>query len=156
GGRRGGRGGRRGPAPDLAPGMMQAASAARENQGIAILRGMPEFEEMRRVVRANPSILPEILQQLGAVNPDLLQSIQEDPAALAAVLNEPEQGGDPEADLRSRGVARINVTPEENAAIKRLEAMGFPSALAVEAFFACDKNEDLAVNYIIQRLDEAA
>lgn len=70
------------------------------------------------------------------------------------------------------------MTPQENEAIERLKMMGFPEALVVEvcnssffilntqfvlmkiikfeAFFACDKNEDLAVNYILQRMDEAA
>lgn len=34
--------------------------------------------------------------------------------------------------------------------------MGFPEQLVVEAYFACDKNEDLAANYILARMDEAA
>jgi UV excision repair protein RAD23 len=32
--------------------------------------------------------------------------------------------------------------------------MGFPEQLVIEAYFACDKNEELAVNYILSRLDE--
>jgi UV excision repair protein RAD23 len=32
--------------------------------------------------------------------------------------------------------------------------MGFPEQLVIEAYFACDKNEDLAVNYILSRMDE--
>lgn len=34
--------------------------------------------------------------------------------------------------------------------------MGFPEQLVIEAYFACDKNEDLAANYILARMDEAA
>lgn len=38
----------------------------------------------------------------------------------------------------------------------QLKAMGFPEQLVIEAYFACDKNEDLAVNYILARMDEVA
>lgn len=32
--------------------------------------------------------------------------------------------------------------------------MGFPQDLVIEAYFACDKNEGLAVNYILARMEE--
>ncbi|GMR36719.1 hypothetical protein PMAYCL1PPCAC_06914, partial [Pristionchus mayeri] len=152
-------GGGAGRGADLAPGVIDAASGRRENPGVGLLRGLPQFDEIRRLVRENPQLLPELLAQVGQANPQLMQIIQQDPAAFAAILNEPDEvgaGGNPEEDLRNRGVARIQVTPQENEAIERLKQMGFPEALVVEAFFACDKNEDLAVNYILQRMDEAA
>ncbi|EJW74606.1 hypothetical protein WUBG_14486, partial [Wuchereria bancrofti] len=50
----------------------------------------------------------------------------------------------------------IHVTEAERDAINRLKSMGFPEQLVIEAYFACDKNEDLAANYILARMDEAA
>merc|ERR1719336_85410 len=51
-----------------------------------------------------------------------------------------------------RGV--IQVTQEEKAAIDRLKAMGFPEHAAVEAYMVCDKNEELAANYLFNAQDQ--
>lgn len=49
---------------------------------------------------------------------------------------------------------QLEVTEEEKAAIERLASMGFDRNLAIQAFFACDKNETLAANYLIEHAGE--
>lgn len=44
----------------------------------------------------------------------------------------------------------IRVTQEELDAITRLTQLGFPKHKAAEAYFACDKNEELAANYLFE------
>merc|ERR1719361_577384 len=51
-----------------------------------------------------------------------------------------------------RGV--IQVTQEEKSAIDRLKAMGFPEHAAAEAYMVCDKNEELAANYLFNAQDQ--
>jgi len=42
------------------------------------------------------------------------------------------------------------VTPEELAAIERLTALGFSKNRAAEAYFSCEKNEEMAANFLFE------
>uniref|UniRef100_A0A915B028 UV excision repair protein RAD23 n=1 Tax=Parascaris univalens TaxID=6257 RepID=A0A915B028_PARUN len=141
-------------------------SAGEESaQGLEFLRQLPQFEQLRELVQSNPAILPQIIQQIAQSNPALMRAIQSNQEQFVNLLNAPSTegggqggaapGGAPQPHAQPRGIA-IEVTAAERDAINRLKAMGFPEQLVIEAYFACDKNEDLAVNYILARMDEVA
>jgi len=44
----------------------------------------------------------------------------------------------------------IRVSQEEMDAINRLTQLGFAKHKAAEAYFACDKNEEFAANYLFE------
>ncbi|KAK6133836.1 hypothetical protein DH2020_032429 [Rehmannia glutinosa] len=125
---------------------------------LEFLRNSPQFQALRAMVQANPQILQPMLQELGKQNPQLVRLIQEHQADFLRLINEPIEGGEGISNMLGQlGDAMpqaITVTPEEREAIERLEAMGFDRALVLEVFFACNKNEELAANYLLDHIHE--
>ncbi|XP_014813629.1 PREDICTED: UV excision repair protein RAD23 homolog B isoform X2 [Calidris pugnax] len=132
---------------------------------LEFLRNQPQFQQMRQIIQQNPSLLPALLQQIGRENPQLLQQISQHQEHFIHMLNEPvlesRQGLSGSDDgVSAGGVASeagnghmnyIQVTPQEKEAIERLKALGFPEGLVIQAYFACEKNENLAANFLLQQ-----
>ncbi|KAF4118357.1 RAD23 homolog A, nucleotide excision repair protein a [Onychostoma macrolepis] len=148
------------PAPAQLPTDTQPAEG--ENP-LEFLRSQPQFQSMRQVIQQNPSLLPALLQQLGQENPELLQQISQHQELFIQMLNAPVGEGEVEAgeggefaDLGALGDeaapgSYIQVTQQEKEAIERLKALGFSEALVVQAYFACEKNENLAANFLLNQ-----
>ncbi|XP_067271326.1 RAD23 homolog A, nucleotide excision repair protein b [Pseudorasbora parva] len=122
---------------------------------LEFLRNQPQFQQMRQIIQQNPALLPALLQQLGRDNPQLLQQITQHQERFVQMLNEPHAG-----EAGATGAAEaptapppnyIQVTPQEKEAIERLKALGFPEGLVIQAYFACEKNENLAANFLLQQ-----
>ncbi|XP_060191176.1 ubiquitin receptor RAD23d-like isoform X1 [Lycium barbarum] len=119
------------------------------------LRNSPQFQALRAMVQANPQILQPMLQELGKQNPHLIRLIQEHQPDFLRLINEPVEGeGNALGQTAGAIPQAVTVTPEEREAIERLEAMGFDRALVLEVYFACNKNEELAANYLLDHMHE--
>ncbi|KAI9249869.1 hypothetical protein BY458DRAFT_536379 [Sporodiniella umbellata] len=123
----------------------QQEQGSNMNVDLANFRNTPHFQQIRQLVQTNPSLLQPLLQSIGESNPDLIRAINADPNAfLQAFMEGAEMEEGPE------GTTTIQVTPEERDAIDRLAALGFDKQIAAEAYFACEKNEELAANYLFE------
>ncbi|CAN6804264.1 unnamed protein product [Brassica oleracea] len=145
---------------DLFPQGTVASAGTGDLGTLEFLRNNDQFQQLRTMVHSNPQILQPMLQELGKQNPQLLRLIQENQAEFLQLVNEPYEGSDGDADIFDQPEQEtphsINVTQAEQEAIQRLEAMGFDRDLVIEAFLACDRNEELAANYLLENSGDFA
>jgi len=126
---------------------------------LAFLRDHEMFQQIRAVIQQNPNMLSTMLQQIGQSNPQLLQIISQNQEAFIRMINETEgeEGGlglgegEDLGALGEQGQGVIQVSPQDKEAIERLKALGFPEHLVVQAYFACEKNENLAANFLLSQ-----
>ena len=140
------------------------------------LRNSPHFQHLRQLVQQQPAMLEPILQQVAEGNPQLAQMIGQNqdqflqllsevnfikaPLILTNVLTRLQDlgseaiGGMGDAGPMPPGAVPISVTEEERDAIERLCRLGFPRDQVVQAYFACDKNEELAANFLFDQPDD--
>ncbi|KAI4368999.1 hypothetical protein MLD38_017494 [Melastoma candidum] len=137
-------------------GLPSMGSGAAGSNTLDFLRNSQQFQALRAMVQANPQILQPMLQELGNQNPHLMRLIQEHQTDFLRLINEPVEGGEGNilGQLASSMPQAVQVTPEEREAIERLEAMGFDRPIVLEVYFACNKNEELAANYLLDHMHE--
>jgi len=157
-----------------------STTGSNEEDPLAFLRTQPQFQQMRQVIQQNPQLLNAVLQQIGQSNPQLLQLISQNQEAFVRMLNEPTGGGgggggsvssasttvagtgssesgvqNPSPGAVATGGQSlgsfIQVTPQDKEAIERLKALGFPEHMVIQAYFACEKNENLAANFLLSQ-----
>lgn len=147
----------------------EAASALVEVFGM--LAQQPQFRQMCQAAKQNPQHLAQLVQGLSSVNPQLGQLIRANPQTFAHLVNnidnipvvegvfgsEDDGDGDvsdhghdhPHVAAAPAGGIAAQLTQEDREAIQRLAALGFDPSLCAQAYIACDKNEGLAANWLL-------
>lgn len=140
-----------------APANTRSSPSAGGGNPLSFLRNQPQFQVMRQLIQQNAALLPALLQEIGRENPELLQEISSHQEQFIQMLNEPVPEPVPGGGSTGAGggggnqMNYIQVTPQEKEAIERLKALGFPEGLVIQAYFACEKNENLAANFLLQQ-----
>lgn len=159
----------------------QSGSGENEDFGdnpLNFLLGNPQFIQLRLVIQQNPRLLGPLLEQIAQSNPELFELIKDNQEAFMALVQKPmteqelqalsvmsEGGDDDENDENDEEgdnshsqtvdpTAVIQVTEEEQGAIERLMALGFDRPRVIEAYFACDKNETIAANFLFEHMND--
>ncbi|OTF81485.1 UV excision repair protein RAD23-like protein B-like protein [Euroglyphus maynei] len=152
-----------------------------ESNPFEFLRNQPMFRTMRQTVQSNPHLLNSMIQQISQNNPRLLELISHNQEAFLQMLNEPiepsvqqttgsgsaavspaaasaaavesasEQPNPAEQSNLMNLIGTAHMTEQDKEAIDRLKALGFPEYLVIQAYFACDKNENMAANFLLSQ-----
>ena len=161
-----------GPGAGLGAGAGAAARGAGQPT-LEDLRNSPMLAGIQQLVAQNPAMLQPLIQQLAQSNPAIAQQLAQNPELLYQLLGGVDPGEDGEDGEGGGefppGTHVVNITQEEGEAIARvsileiisifmlltfvlkLEALGFPRQQVIEAYFTCDKNEELAANFLFDQ-----
>jgi UV excision repair protein RAD23 len=159
------------PTPVAASAAAAAAAAAPPTGGVNTggglepsalerIRNEPQFQQIRQIIRTNPHLLQQFIQQMSRDNPDLFRDVFAHQEEFIRMLNEPDDAAPAAADASGTptgpnitreqdGRVTLQVTENERQAIDRLKQLGFPEDQVIQAYFACDKNEELAANFLL-------
>ena len=102
--------------------------------------GAEERASMAAMMGLTTEQLDATMQMIGQMPPDQFQQYMQ--MAMAGGGGGGGMGG-------GGGGGGIQLTQEEMAAVDRLASMGFDRAEAAQAYLACDKNEELAANLLM-------
>ena len=126
------------------------------------------------ICQRDPSGLTSLLQNIQQNDPDLMNLIKQREEEFKTFLEQPITnedyrvlqrfsqelglgglGGEHSHEAGSgsgRGQIRLNLTPEDKEAITRLKSLGnFSEIDVIQAYIACDKNEEMAANYLFEQ-----
>merc|ERR1711957_1147737 len=126
-------------------------------EGLAAVQGelaalMQQHPEVAAMFRQNPQAIIGLLQQMvaeGGAGPQDAVSLMIDAARSGG-------GGGGHGGGAPPGAQVVRLTEAEREAVERLTALGFSQQAALQAYMACDKQEELAANFLFDNgMDES-
>jgi UV excision repair protein RAD23 len=106
-----------------------------------------ELNQMAQMMGLSADQLRTTAQMIGQMPPEQLQQFMMQ--AMGGGGAEGMMGGGGQGGGGEGGQQVLRLTEEEMAAVDRLTEMGFDRSEAAQAFLACDKNEALAANLLM-------
>eukprot|EP00696_Hemimastix_kukwesjijk_P008125 gnl/Hemi2/20281_TR6726_c0_g1_i1.p2 gnl/Hemi2/20281_TR6726_c0_g1~~gnl/Hemi2/20281_TR6726_c0_g1_i1.p2 ORF type:complete len:188 (-),score=103.36 gnl/Hemi2/20281_TR6726_c0_g1_i1:254-817(-) len=127
--------------PGLAESNPQLAAAIQSNpQEFTRLLNLGILESLQ----TDATKLRDFIATLSQEDPELVALINQNPNAFVQLL---QGGGSAAAGPRTE---YIQVTADERAAIERLTRLGFSRDMVLQAYIACERNEEITANYLLE------
>ncbi|KAJ1304432.1 hypothetical protein OPQ81_005579 [Rhizoctonia solani] len=110
------------------------------------LRNDPMVKRMRELLAENTELFGPLFEELVQSKPQIMGLLASDPAGLAQLFV--QGGGSSRQDLNMQAIC---VTREEKDSIDRLQGLGFPLEIVIQAYFALDKDEQATAEYLVDK-----
>jgi UV excision repair protein RAD23 len=153
------------PAPQQqgqAPQQQQGAPMDQSGDGVDADMGGGQMPDMAAMLQQNPQLMAALMQGIAQQEggQEMLAQLQQNPQAMMQMLQAISrggmggQGGMPGQGGPPPGARQIQLTEAEAASLQRLQALapGVSQQQALQAFLVCDRNEELAANYLLDQL----
>ena len=142
--------------PGIPPGMMEGMTNPAQMAQLIQNMSPDELNQMANMMGLSPDQLRSTAQMLGQIPPEqlqqyMMQAMQGGGHGGGAGGLGGTMGG---AGGGAGGPQVLRLTEEEMAAVNRLADMGFDRTEAAQAYLACDKNEAVAANLLMDSMGD--
>nr|BAN39496.1 RAD23 protein, putative [Entamoeba histolytica] len=116
-------------------------------------------DQFIELCREQPQIIESFIQHVESENPSAAQLIRNNPGMIYDIIksqtNDNRVPSEPQhtQPQPNHAPSQPQLSPEDNAAIDRLCGLGFGRSQCLQAYIACDKNEQLAANFLLDGFD---
>ena len=132
----------------IPPGMMEGMANPAQMAQLIQNMSPDELNQMATMMGLSADQLRSTAQMLGQIPPEQLQQY------MMQAMQGGGGGGTMGSGGGSGGPQVLRLTEEEMAAVNRLADMGFDRTEAAQAYLACDKNEALAANLLMDSMGD--
>lgn len=109
--------------------------------------GSPQtLQQLRLLLEQNPSALQPLVQALVQSNPQLAEAISQDPEGVLRMLAGEGLEGEESLDIPTLQ----QLGEEDRTQVEQMISMGIPESKAIESFFMCGRNLEMAVQYYFE------
>jgi len=103
--------------------------------------------QLQQLVQQNPAALQPLVQAIAQSNPQLAEAMNHDPQGVLSLLaGGAAAGAGEEMELPTMA----ELSEEDRASVGQIVAMGIPEEKAIESYFMCGKNVEMAVQYYFE------
>lgn len=119
-----------------------------EMQKIQQLGSSEILEDLRKFYKQNPDKINLIMENLKKSDENLFEFFSGNFGLFLDILNGGEKKNFSESEIED-----FELSEEDSKIVEALKEFGFDEGKCIEAYFICDKNPELTVNYLLDKIN---